>query len=494
MKTSALLDSLEACKRLFGQPGIRRLPAMLKQIARRKKFEPSELGRLHEALLFFRAYAPSREVLLLTEQILGGFSSLTKRIQDMGPLEEPDMSGIAGTTVCGVFTRSIVRHLVRQHGADVSIAWEAYDQPERLAHTLQGLLPYYADEALVEAHVPYRRWVESAGGLPWLAESAECFEAAELPLRWELGDSPATRTHMRLSGGRTFYHSNPLIPRKEISLDAVPALAPMPVRKLSRAEGLRIIHRARDTSVVRYRELYGFTWGDHRHVYEYDAGRGLIFYWWGVTPDRRLPLRAYHAATIWKNGVPIGYFEALSLLERLEAGFNLYYTFREGETAWLYSKLLQLCHQAIGAQCFWLDPYQIGHENAEALDAGAFWFYRKLGFESVNAHLRRMTAREELKIAEDPAYRTPRATLRRLVRCPMIYGFPGSSPADWYGFDLHRLTLALALGQAPNVLRRLRSLENTKRAPQETEYLGAMRADQRLRQALLEAGHPTCSD
>ena len=51
-------------------------------------------------------------------------------------------------------------------------------------------------------------------------------------------------------------------------------------------------------------------------------GRGVELFLIGLPAEKRLPLRAYHAATIYKNGVPIGYFEGLSLFERMESGFN----------------------------------------------------------------------------------------------------------------------------------------------------------------------------
>ena len=51
-------------------------------------------------------------------------------------------------------------------------------------------------------------------------------------------------------------------------------------------------------------------------------------------------MRAYHCGMFFKNSVPAGYVELLSLFERAEVGFNLYYTFREGESAWLYARLL----------------------------------------------------------------------------------------------------------------------------------------------------------
>jgi len=63
----------------------------------------------------------------------------------------------------------------------------------------------------------------------------------------------------------------------------------------------------------------------------------------GILPERRLPMRAYHCAVIigrmacrWAKSRP------LSLFERMEVGFNIYYTFREGESAWLYTGMLRL--------------------------------------------------------------------------------------------------------------------------------------------------------
>jgi hypothetical protein len=123
------------------------------------------------------------------------------------------------------------------------------------------------------------------------------------------------------------------------------------------------------------------------------AASRIVFF--GVPPEWRLPLRAYHAGMFFKNGVPAGYVEVLSFFERAEVGFNLYYTFREGESAWLYARLLRLFHQILGVRCFSVDPYQIGLENDEALDSGAFWFYRKLGFRPLDAAAAHLVAREE---------------------------------------------------------------------------------------------------
>jgi len=118
---------------------------------------------------------------------------------------------------------------------------------------------------------------------------------------------------------------------------------------------------------------------------------------------------------IFKNGVPVGYFEGLSIFERMESGFNLYYTFREGETAWLYARVLRLLRQFLGVTVFSIDPYQVGHENEEGIESGAFWFYRKLGFRPVRPDLMKLALSEEHRIAADPRRRTSARTLRKLA-------------------------------------------------------------------------------
>jgi hypothetical protein len=49
----------------------------------------------------------------------------------------------------------------------------------------------------------------------------------------------------------------------------------------------------------------------------------------------------------FKNGVPIGYVELLTRDGVMEVGFNLYYAFRESETAWLYARLLKIFHERL---------------------------------------------------------------------------------------------------------------------------------------------------
>jgi hypothetical protein len=248
----------------------------------------------------------------------------------------------------------------------------------------------------------------------------------ELPLRWNLGTSAASRSRTRLPRREVFYHSRevfyhkgPFLRRKDVSLEAGFREPRLPVTRLTARASRKILDLILDTSAVRYRELYGFTHPDAAHVQHADLGRGVDFYFFGVPRNRRL-IREYHAGMYFKNGVPIGYVELLTRDGVMEVGFNLYYAFRESETAWLYARLLKIFHERLGAKSFWIDPYQIGHENQEAIDSGAYWFYRKLGFTSMSSKLRGLSASEEGKLAQ-PGYRTSPATLRRLAEAALHY-------------------------------------------------------------------------
>ena len=456
-----LVEQLQTAKLQFGQQTGAKMLKLLDTASRLRFHRAAELIRFHELLLFIRAYPQNSAVLKKTDGLLASFSRRVAEIgADDGAFNEEGSAGIAGTAIDAAFSYDIVRRLAQAHPGEIEIDWDGYENWDRLGATLPRFLPLLEEDALVEANVPFLKWIEEAWGkgtdqlsallrafenLPCSPQDkAGLFASLELSVRWDLKDSSASRTHMRQPANKIFYHSNALLRRSDVSLEAelnAPALA---VEKLSPREGQSIIDMTRDASIVRYRELYGFTYGDPKRVFRADAGRGLEIFVFGVPPQRRLPLRAYHAGFFVKNGVPIGYVETLTLFERIEIGFNLYYTFRDGESAWLYAQMLRVFRQLLGVvSCVSVDPYQIGLHNREAIESGAFWFYRKLGFRPVRPELARLTAAEEKKIRTKSGYRTSPQILKRLATGPMIYEPPGKVSGDWDRFLVRHLGYAV---------------------------------------------------
>ncbi len=451
---------LEELKRRFGNTP-RQLEQKLRAVDECEIDDAESLIRLHETLLFLRAYPPSARVLNQVEKILKSFEQRVSHLRESGadltPLDEVEVSGIAGTSVTSNFSHQIVRWLVAKYPSQVSIDWDWFEEDDRFGATMPRFLPLLEEDAMVEAHVPYRVWLRAAKGrrndLGWIIErleslkishqaKAELYDSLKLHVIWKFGDS-ASRTQMKLAARKIFFHRAPLIQRREVSLVKELASSPIPIERLSRAAGERILDLARETSAVRYRELHGFTHGDSRRVLKAVLGRGTEAFVLGVPPENRLPLRAYHAALILKNGVPVAYFEGLSIFERLESGFNLYYTFREGETGWLFGRVLRLMRQLLGVTVFSIDPYQAGHENEEGIESGAFWFYRKLGFRPVRPALMKLTLTEEQKIAAHGGYRTPARTLRKLAAGHLLFEMPGASVGAWDRFQIRNVGLAV---------------------------------------------------
>jgi hypothetical protein len=464
IECTRLLAELEDLKRSFGV-GPRRLEQKLRALNRCKFTEANSLIRFHEALLFFGAYPPSAKVLREVEAILKTFAQRVAQLRaadvDLSPLDEPEVSGIVGTSVTSNFSYAIVCWLATKYPAQLSIDWDWFEEEERFGARMPRFLPLLEEEAMVEAHVAYKDWLHAAKGraneVVWLIErfkslgvsekeKAEAYDSLKIHVRWQFGVR-ASRTEMKLPARRVFFHDRPLIARREISLADELNSPPIPVERLSTAVGEKILQMARETSAVRYRELHGFTFGDSRRVLSAKLGRGTEAFVFGVPAENRLPLRAYHAALIFKNGVPVGYFEGLSIFERMESGFNLYYTFREGETAWLYARILRLMRQMLGVTVFSIDPYQVGHENEEGIESGAFWFYRKLGFRPVRPDLLKSALSEERKISADPRRRTSARTLRKLAAGHMLFELPdansGAGKGDWLRFQIRHVGLAV---------------------------------------------------
>jgi hypothetical protein len=466
--------------------------------------DPESLIRLHELLLFVRAYPHNATIARMADEQLRRFperiARLTRQRVDLSLLEHPEVSGMAGMSVADTFSFYIVRWLVRRYPSQVEIYWDWFEDENRLAQTWPRFMPLLEEDASVEANVPYREWLKAARGrraeLPWLIdrfdelnkpekEKAELYDSQQLYVRWTPRYA-STRTGMRIPARRIFFHREPLIQRRDINLREELEKPSPPLRKLSLREGERAIELAREASTVRYRELYGFTHGDPAHVYRTDLGRGVEVFLMGIPPRKRLPLRAYHAAMIYKNGVPVGYFEGLSLFERMESGFNLYYTFRDGETAWLYARILNLMHHFAGVTTFALDPYQIGHENEEGIESGAFWFYRKLGFRPTDRNVLKLVETEEKKLATRDGYRTPARVLRKLAASPMVFELDEKHAGDWDRFQVRNVGFRLERARVKFQLPR--RLRESKAAAEETTYLKAMREHEQLRREIIRLG------
>src|SRR5580658_4854435 len=464
------LTQLEASRYRFGPDEAASVVKLLNRLDAAHFPGPPTLIRFHETLLFLRAFPQAPAVVRATERVLNNFhkkiEALHKGKADMDGFDTFEFSGIARTEMEDTLSFDVAKWLIKRLPGKVEIAWNNYEPGRELGTTGPRFIPLLEDDANVEADTPWQQWLETAAGdagkdptrkkknvtAAWLInrfdqlplppqQKAELYESLRVPLRWKLENSAIARTRNWKPIRNVFYHDKPLISRSQVSLADELAKRPPKLTKLSRKQGEEIMELIREIMLVRYRELYGTTLGDPRSVVKADVGRGVTIYLWNLPPARRLPLRAYTAGLTLKNGVPVNYIEAIGLCEWMEVGFNTFYTFRGGEAGWIYAQVLRcLCHH-MGATCVSVYPYQLGKDNEEAIESGAFWFYRKLGFRPGRADLQRLAEREENRIAADPKYRTPARTLRSLAAGHVFYELPGSEVGSWDRFSTRNIGL-----------------------------------------------------
>src|SRR5436190_5173017 len=217
--------------------------------------DAQSLIEFHERLLFLRAYPPNRKALKEVERRLAKINQQLRKLRaadaDLSPLDDPEVSGISGTSVTSNFSYPLVRWLVAMHSRQLSIDWDWFDEEDRFGAVMPRFLPLLEDDAMVEAHVPFRGWVRRACGraneVEWLVNrfesldlpdqrKAELYDSLKLHITWRFG-ARASRTRMRLAARHSFFHDGPLIQRRDISLEQELNAAPIPLTRLNESEG-----------------------------------------------------------------------------------------------------------------------------------------------------------------------------------------------------------------------------------------------------------------
>ena len=466
-KLTALLTQLEQARAQIGViPGkkyeqeIIRLLSAADRAAVGKDAE--SLIRLHDLLLFFRAFPPGSQVLKLADALLGKIETKVKAVlaagTDPDDFAPEDVAGIVGTVVEATFSYPMVCWLVEHHAKAIAIQWEDYERDPQRGLIWPRFFPLMEEDSLIEANVPYLDWLKAARGrqheLPWLIqqfqrlpisekERGALYDSLEIMVRWDMSGSRASRTLARKQVRQFYFHREPLIQRRQVSFADELSKPALPVKPLPQQQAEKTLGLMKETLGVRYRELYGISNADPAWVVQSNIGRGAEIYLCGLPPEKRLPLRAYLAGFTVKNGVPINYFECSSLFDWTEIGFNTFPAYRDGETAWVYAQTLRLLKQLHGTNAISVYPYQIGDENEEAIASGAFWFYRKLGFRSMDHELEKLAQVEEKKVQANPKYRTPARTLRRLSKANVVYELPDAERGAWDQFSIRSVGLAV---------------------------------------------------
>ncbi len=192
--------------------------------------------------------------------------------------------------------------------------------------------------------------------------------------------------------------------------------------------------------VTRQRDLDAFAYANARDVWWIEDDGGLAFALIGMRSERRAVVPAIYGGLTLQNGVPVGYHQSDLVGRSAAISFNTFETFRGGEAAHTFARLLAALAHGFGTRSFSIEPYQLGKGNDEGLASGAWWFYAKLGFRPrarAGATLARARVRPARAVDEPPdaaghVARPGRASPLPRPRCAR----PGTAhhagePSDW---------------------------------------------------------------
>ncbi len=442
----ALVRRIDGLKYVYGGDAADQKLALLEAIEGRAFTGARAVERIHEFLCYLRAYPDNATVLARVERMLAGF----ERRPDLRRLRRALAdTGIAGTATHYVFFWFTAQWLARRWPDRLKIDWKAFDPKSRgeLEGLLHLILPYAETPAIDGADIPLRSFLAALRGpaetdAAFLVRRFETihpspfgretlYERVGIPLVLAPGpDTPSRTTAKHGSAAPAFQTRPPDKSRPDLLVEL--KRRPAAVRTAGEREADGLITLAREAMVTRARDLDNFIHADRRDVRIFEYADGLSFACYGLTPERRLLLESVYGMLTLKNGVPIGYVLASGLFGSSEVMYNVFDTFRGGESARIYGRVLSMARTLFGADTFAVDPFQLGHGNPEGQKSGAFWFYYKLGFRPVAPKALALLGDELRRLAASPGERTSPRMLHRLA-AEYMFLHAGTPRADVLG-------------------------------------------------------------
>jgi hypothetical protein len=454
----SVLSELERLRDRFDADATRSKLRCLRALSRVRLARASQLRRLHEVLCFLRAYPDSAAVLHAVDALLARFE---RRADLRAQRDELAYSGIAGTALWFPYFYPSAVWLAQRWPRQLVLDRNDTVADERIAGVLPALLTPAEAHGVREAKLGGFAALDAVRG----AESDATFlirRVAALPAddgtrealydavnpSCELlpGADTPSRTRDVLAGVRPTWQTAPL-KRQRPDLAAEAARPPRRLRAAGATEARALIELARRSMATRQRDLDAFAYANERDVWWIDDDGGLAFALIGVRPDRRAPVAAIYGGLTLQNGVPVGYHQSDLTGRSAALSFNAFDTFRGGEAAHTFARLVAALAHVFGTRSISVEPYQLGHGNDEGLASGAWWFYARLGFRPRARDALALARRELARRARTPTHRSSPDTLRALARRHVFLELEAGDPVPFVA------PAALALAAARELSR-----------------------------------------
>ena len=438
----AQLEHLELLREEFGVRAASEKLTLLAILERKSLSRSSEVERLHEVLCFARAWPDSPTLLTAVNRMLRKFADRKDLKKFAGELAD---TGIAGTSIRFRFYLATAQWLAAHWGDALHIDWKQFEAADHLSSQLQFLALFSERAALEQFMYSGREWINRMRGegetdAVFLINRFSALPAGER-LResvYEELDPPFQLLPFATTPARTNEYVRPKkiqyqkrsINRSGIDLRQAANMR-IRVEIVPQKHATRLVNLAKSAMVSRLRDLDAIAYASVDDVMRVHCRRGIQIVLFGMLPEKRYLLECEYGFLGLRNGVVVGYGTGTGLFGSCQIAFNLFPTYRGADTTELYACVLATFRRLFDADTFSADCYQIGADNEEAIDSGAWWFYTRMGFRPRDADAMEL-AKAELRNARKKGYRTTKRTLRRLAEYPLFFSL-GSKRQDVLG-------------------------------------------------------------
>lgn len=402
---------------------------LLKSLHSISRFNKKELLNYHDHLLYLLAYPDNEEIYMYT---IAELDRLTSILFNYSYNKKLALSGTGlpyTITICS-YSYELCKWLSEISGKDVSIDSSGADKTV-LRETIRLFFPepeYWQttqDELTINHRIRLLKGKkDKSSNFTWLIHQFSnveqsivlkeyLFASLKVFVRRKL-DVNDSRAYQRLPCSQLYYHHD-LIKRCD-ALSIIELPLPKP-DKLNKQQKLNLCNIAKTSLALLYRETDPVTYANPEAVVYFTLERGISIALYGMKTEKRFSMESYVGYMVFKNGMPMAYGGGWMFGSRCKIGVNIYEPYRGGESSYVFSQIIRIYRQYYGMKRFVVKPYQFGKGNPEGIRSGAYWFYYKLGFRSVEKQIACIAQKEWNLIVNEKGYKSSESILKKLTYC-----------------------------------------------------------------------------
>ena len=437
-KAVQLIQSLNTLRFSYDHKDFHQLGLTLMAIGKFRIFPSNDLTGLHDMLLYLKAFPQSNEIAELSDSTLRSMEKYLLgevRKKNRKVLKAIENTGMSGSKVVASFSYDLINCLNESFPDAIVYDSCAIDSEEYFS-ILQTLLPSPLKEHFMEGGwSTVDEWLDAMCNkdrhrklnliLTLFREAAipkaQCdllFDRLQLYIEADLTRMPS-RSNIFLPVSSPYIHHDGIL--KKVDVSSVIHSEIEEDHSVTIEERKRIVSAVRWTLFALFRETDPGTYADLHDVRVFNVGRGLQIVLLGMKHEWRNPVDAYIGFMAFKNGCPYAYGGAWMLGPMAKIGINIFPAYRGGESAFFFAQLMRVYQQVFQPEYFVAEPYQVGRDNPEGIETGAFWFYYRLGYRPIKPILKKLAATEFEKLKSGKVKKSSAVVLRKLVADELVW-------------------------------------------------------------------------